>query len=123
MSDQTTPSEQPHGTGDPSRIEPRTSEDVQRQETRPASSFVEEATSKAVAAAKDELHQRIEKDFRYHAPESPGQTETYQRIRRLARNYAHELVELVPPSRELSRALSALEDVVHRANAGVARNT
>lgn len=74
------------------------------------------------AEARDELHRRIERDFRYHAPTGPAQTEKYQRIRAKARAYAHELIELCPPSRELSRSLSFLEDAVHAANASVARH-
>lgn len=67
------------------------------------------------------LHARIDVDFVYHAP-TPDQLPKYGEIRDTARAFAHRLVELVPDSRELSRALTALEDVCFSANAGVARH-
>ena len=66
------------------------------------------------------LHARIEIDFRYHMP-GPDDTRKYEAIRSSARAFAHLLVDTVPPGRELSRALTHLEDAVMSANAGVAR--
>lgn len=68
------------------------------------------------------LHERIENDFRYHPPQGPDQTERYNKIRAVARGYAHELVELCPPSRELSLALTKLDEAVMHANSAVARH-
>lgn len=67
------------------------------------------------------VHRRIENDFRYHAPRD-DQLARYQRIREVARALAHELVDLTPPSREQSLALTKLEEVVFWANAAIARN-
>lgn len=68
------------------------------------------------------LHARIENDFRHHPPSGPRQTQVYTRIRAQARRLAHELVELCPPSRSLSSALTRLEECVFHANAAVARD-
>ncbi|HSH45181.1 MAG TPA: hypothetical protein VK966_04970, partial [Longimicrobiales bacterium] len=73
------------------------------------------------AAPRADLHARIERDFRHHPPKE-GQPERYERIRLVARNLAHELVDLVPPGRELSTALTKLEECVMMANAGIARH-
>lgn len=67
------------------------------------------------------LHRRIDSDFVYHPP-NPGQPELYEQLREQARAFAHFLADTVPPSRELSRALSDLEDCVMHANAGIARH-
>lgn len=78
----------------------------------------------ATAGAVDpvaQLHDRVERDFRYHAPR-PDQLPKYELLRDTARHLAHVMVDLVPPSRELSRALSSLEDAVMQANSGIARH-
>lgn len=67
------------------------------------------------------LHDRIRSDFTYHSPVG-SQPNVYYEIRERSRALAHFLVDHVPPGRELSRALSDLEDMVMHANAGVARN-
>ena len=67
------------------------------------------------------LLDRINNDFVYHAPK-PGQPETYAEIRERARVLAVHLVGVVPASRELSLALTSLEEAVFWANAGIARN-
>lgn len=58
--------------------------------------------------------------FTYHPPKE-GQPEKYERIREEAHELAKTLVELCPSSRELSRALTAMDDVVFNANAAIAR--
>lgn len=60
-------------------------------------------------------------NFSYHAP-IVGQKERYENIRSTAGDFAHLLVTNCPPSRELSLALTHLEDVVYTANAAIARN-
>lgn len=67
------------------------------------------------------LRDRIQHDFKYHPP-TPEQVPAFTAIRDRAREYALYLEETVPHGRELSRALSALEDTVMHANAGVARH-
>ena len=70
---------------------------------------------------KADLYTRIENDFVYHAPK-PGQAETYAEIRQRALEFAAFLVERVPEGRELSTALTNLEQTVFWANAGIARH-
>lgn len=64
----------------------------------------------------DELKTR----FTYHRPKD-GQPEKYEAVRELAHNYAHTLSQLCPQSRELSVALTKLDEVVFWANASIAR--
>ena len=63
----------------------------------------------------------IENNFTYHAPKE-GQPEHYSLIRDTAKSFAYLLNDIVPPSRELSVALTKLEEAVFWANAGIARN-
>ena len=63
----------------------------------------------------------IDNRFTYHAPK-PGQMETYQDIRTLAKELALEIDEVVPEGREKSLAFTKLEEVVMWANAGIARH-
>jgi hypothetical protein len=58
--------------------------------------------------------------FTYHAPKE-GQPQKYQLIRDQAKSFAVLITELVPESRERSLALTALEESVMWANAGIAR--
>ncbi|RJO60788.1 MAG: hypothetical protein C4542_08030 [Dehalococcoidia bacterium] len=64
----------------------------------------------------DELQCR----FTYHAPKE-GQPEMYESIRKNALHLAYILVEHCPESRELSLALTHLEEAVFWANAAIAR--
>lgn len=70
---------------------------------------------------KDEVLKRIENNFTYHAPQA-DQPERYTLIRDTARNLALLLAQTCPESRELSLALTALEEAVMWANASIARN-
>ena len=63
-----------------------------------------------------ELHKR----FTYHPPKE-GQPEIYEDIRSRARNYAMYISQICPESRELSLAITKLEEVVFWANASIAR--
>jgi hypothetical protein len=67
------------------------------------------------------LHNRVDSDFTYHAPKV-GQSELYGAIRELARDFAHQIVELTPVGREQSTALTKLEEAVFHANAAIARH-
>lgn len=71
--------------------------------------------------AAESLRDRIRNDFVYHAPK-PGQPETYAYIRNQAKQLALDLTELCPLGRELSTALTKLEEVVFWANASIARS-
>jgi hypothetical protein len=66
---------------------------------------------------------RIANDFVYHKPiEGLGQAERYETIRKLGLDMATTLLSLCPPSRELSVALTNLDQVVFWSNAAIARN-
>lgn len=67
-----------------------------------------------------QLEQNL-KAFRYHAPHE-GQPERYTRLRDNASSLAHMFVTNCPESRELSCALTKLEEAVMWANAAIARN-
>lgn len=77
------------------------------------------AAPRSTEESRAALHERIESDFRYHSP-TPEQLPKYAEIRDTARELAHRLVDLVPPGRELSTALTKLEEAVMAANAGIA---
>ena len=65
--------------------------------------------------------ERIEKNFAYHPP-IDNQGLRYAHLRAIAKDFAHILVRACPESRELSMALSHLEETVMWANASIARN-
>lgn len=60
--------------------------------------------------------------FTYHAP-SPEQVLTYEAIRAKGLEFAHFLEAHVPQSRELSLAITALEQAVMWGNAALARRS
>lgn len=59
--------------------------------------------------------------FTYHAPKD-DQPARYETLRAMARQYAQAILELTPPSREQSVALTHLETATFWANAAIARN-
>lgn len=61
------------------------------------------------------------KAFHYHAPKD-GQPERYGRLRDMAGTLANAYITNCPPSRELSLALTKLEEAVMWSNAAIARN-
>ena len=63
----------------------------------------------------------LEKRFTYHPPKE-GQPKKYEAIRFEAKRLAYLLSNFCPHSRELSLALTHLEDAVMWANAAIARN-
>lgn len=64
---------------------------------------------------------RLENDFVYHAPLA-SQVPRYETIRKVGGEFAHRLLTLCPPSRELSLALTHIENACFYANASIARN-
>ena len=68
-----------------------------------------------------ETFDRINSNFTYHAP-TPDQLPRFEQIRDEGRELALLLNVLCPQSRELSLALTKLEEVVMWANASIARN-
>ncbi len=67
------------------------------------------------------IHERLENDFTYHAP-TGMQPRRYEQIRSNAKLFALSIVSDCPESRELSLALTKLEEAVFWANAAIARN-
>ncbi|SIO37953.1 hypothetical protein SAMN05444166_4230 [Singulisphaera sp. GP187] len=65
--------------------------------------------------------EELENRFLHHAPKK-DQAQRYERNRAHALTLAARLVDHCPPSRELSLALTKLEEVVFWANAAIARN-
>lgn len=61
-------------------------------------------------------------NFRHHVPHDPSQGERYGDVRALLNAAADALLEKCPPSRELSVALTKLEEAMFWANASIARN-
>ena len=64
---------------------------------------------------------KIEAAFTYHTPKA-DQPQRYVEVRDQAKALALKMTELCPPSRELSLALTNLEQAVMWANAGIARS-
>lgn len=69
----------------------------------------------------DADNEKIEKAFTYHAPVG-DQPDRYVLIRDEAKKLAKILTFNCPPSRELSLALTKLEESAMWANASIARN-
>ena len=63
----------------------------------------------------------IENRFTYHKPDDE-QIERYTRIREHAKHLAYILDKYCPDSRELSLAMTKLDETVMWANAAIARN-
>lgn len=69
----------------------------------------------------EERKAELARRFTYHPPLA-GQPERYSLVRDHARDYAELLCNCCPDSRELSSALTRLEECVMHANAAIARN-
>jgi hypothetical protein len=64
---------------------------------------------------------KLDNNFTYHAPK-PGQPERYTLLRGTAKKLAVLMHGHCPRSRELSLAITNLEDAIMWANAAIARN-
>jgi len=73
-------------------------------------------------APRQTLAERIERDFTYHPPK-PNQVPKYEQVRAQAMTLASIMAIQAPESRELSLAITKLEEAVMWFNAAVARNT
>lgn len=69
----------------------------------------------------DALWNERESRFMYHVPFG-DQAERYAGIRERIANFSHFLDVTCPPSRELSIAMTKLDEVMFFANASIARN-
>lgn len=72
-------------------------------------------------AVTDDERERIDNNFTHHAP-AEKQIEKYSFLRSMFKHMAMMLCRLCPQSRELSVALTKLEEVMFWANAAIARN-
>jgi len=88
----------------------------------PGQAYLKLISQRALALKKDKTMDKadIENRFTYHAPK-PGQPEIYEGIREQAKSMAFNLVGPCPESRELSLAITKLEECVFWANAAIAR--
>lgn len=77
------------------------------------------SVAKYVPSAAEE--QKRDNNFVYHAPKD-GQADRYGEIRMRAKLFAEFLQLNCPQSRELSVAMTKLEEVMFWANASIARN-
>lgn len=68
---------------------------------------------------KSELRNR----FTWHPPHGEDQPTSYEIVRQMALELAKVINDSQPDSREKSLAITALEETVMWANAGIARNT
>ncbi len=64
---------------------------------------------------------KVINNFTYHAPHGI-QADRYGNLREKAKTFAEYLLEECPPSRELTLALTNLEQATFWANASIARN-
>lgn len=69
---------------------------------------------------KEALRKRVQNDFTYHRPPA-GLGQDFVTMREKAKELALLMIDKVPAGRELSNALTRLEEVVMHANAGIAR--
>lgn len=69
----------------------------------------------------EEMMNRLENDHTYHQPFG-NQAERYGDIREEAKQFAYFLCARAPQSRELSLALTHIEEAVFYANAAIARH-
>lgn len=72
------------------------------------------------AESKAQLMKRVQNDFTYHPP-TGSQPEMYDLIRSETLSLAEKLVTICPIGRELTLALTSLEQVMFYANASIAR--
>jgi len=70
---------------------------------------------------KKEKVEQVDNNFTYHKP-NENQADRYHRIRETAKVFANQMLAECPESRELSLALTKLEEAVMWANASIARN-
>ncbi len=68
----------------------------------------------------DEMTARLKRDFTYH-PVKGDQADRYERLRSLYRELAYAIVEMTPPGREQSVALTELGTSAMWTNAAIAR--
>jgi len=68
-----------------------------------------------------ELQKRIMHNHKHHPPKDSGVAKLHQSVRNVTENAALIISEACPEGRELSIALTKLEEAMFWANAGIAR--
>jgi hypothetical protein len=68
-----------------------------------------------------ELLKRVRNDFKHHPPKDEDTVAAHEQVRSVLHLTANELIGLCPESRELSLALTKLEEAMFWANAAIAR--
>lgn len=74
-----------------------------------------------MAKTEQEVKDDMDKRFNHHPP-TPEKVVAHEKVRAMHKELALELHKYIVPSRELSCALTALEESMMWANAGIARN-
>ena len=64
----------------------------------------------------------LESRFAYHAPPNEATKDAHAQVRAWCRRLAMDLNELLPEGRNKSLAMTALEEVMMRSNAAIARD-
>ena len=75
----------------------------------------------AYKPSKEDIKKNVN-NFSYHKPHCESQTKRYEAVRASLLKQANQLMKLCPHSRELSLALTKLEEALFWANASIARN-
>lgn len=68
-----------------------------------------------------DLHERVDRDFGYHPPSTAEIIDAHEKVRAILATAAHQVIDLCPDSRELSLALTSLEEAMFWANGAIAR--
>lgn len=71
---------------------------------------------------KDELADRVVHNLSYHRPREQATQDAMENLRQASRDFADEVIGVVPFGRELSIAVTHIEDACMNAIAGLARN-
>lgn len=69
-----------------------------------------------------DLHDRVENDLTLHPPKNPDIAAAMDGVRARFKDLAHDMIDAVPAGRELSTALTKIEEACFHAIAGIARN-
>jgi hypothetical protein len=79
------------------------------------------ASTFGVMMISERIQKQIDNNFIYHAPRG-GQVERITYLRKKAKEFAEDIAQQTPESREQSLALTNLEEAVMWANAAIVRN-
>lgn len=80
-----------------------------------------EQIREAVKAKTNLLHVKIDDDFAFHPAATAEKRNEHTSVRSHCKELAHFIADNVPPGRERSLALTKVEEAMHWANAGIAK--